>query len=312
MSRSLTLERQGQKNQAVILRKMGWKQQKIADEIGVPRRVVSYWLGKNKPSSIVAKRKVDGKNSMPSIVAKPTFQAWCGNVEEFSPEKDIKFDLIIADPPWNISKAKSEIPRYSRRTKIKKHFGFEDSCTDDIYLKKLEQWLKKLYEVANTPCWCWFWCSYRYISQITYLAEATGWNVHNWFAWVKTNPAPLLGANTFLHAIEPVLIMRKGKAQLRLGDGHLPNYFVSPQVHTSERIKDFGGNAINLAQKPVPLLSLIVNWCSEPGQWVLDAFAGSGSASLAALQNKRNCVAVELEQSQLTIIKGRLQKEGVI
>lgn len=291
---------------------MGWTQQRIANQIGVPRQSLSRWFAQNGMPAIVGKRGKNAHNPKASIMSKPTFLSWCGKIEDFSPENKIGFDLIIADPPWNVS-TQTEIQRYSRPRSVKKNFGLWDLFpTNDAYLTSVKKWLKHLYELANTPAWCWFWCSYRYLSYIATIAEQTGWDVHNWFIWVKTNPAPLMGANNLLQAIEPVLVLRKSIAKFRFDDGHLPNFFVSPQVATGDRIKDFAGDTINLAQKPVPLLSVIVTWCSDPGQWVLDAFAGSGSTSLAALKNNRNCYAVEADEAQLTLIKGRLLKENLM
>ena len=312
MVRELTLERQGLKQQAIILRKMGWTQQKIADNIGVPQRTVSFWFSSNDNTGILAKRRSSSNNATSNNIAKPTFLSWCGKVEDFFPAGGIKFDLIIADPPWNIS-INSEINRKARSRSLKKSFGEWDFfSSDDAYLSTVSKWMDQLYRIANTPSWCWFWCSYRYLSYIATISEQIGWTVHNWFNWIKTNPAPLMGANNFLHAVETMLILRKGNARLRFDDGHLPNVFSSPQVKTTERVKDFNGDAINLTQKPIPLLSMVIPWCSDQGQWVLDAFAGTGSASLAALKNNRNCFAVEVDRSQLTHLKGRLQKEGFV
>jgi DNA modification methylase len=253
------------------MRKMGCSQQRISDQIGVPRTTISDWFdGNSVPSNLVKRHKNVG-NPKAGIAVKPTFLSWCGKVEDFTPENKVGFDLIVADPPWNIS-TQTEIKRKARPRSVKKSFGMWDFFpTDDAYLSNARRWLQHLYELANTPAWCWFWCSYRYLSYIVTLAESSGWDVRNWFAWTKTNPAPLMGANNFLQAIEPILIMRKGIARFRFGDGHLPNFYLSPQVATTERIKDFNGNTINLAQKPVPLLSMIVIWCTDPGQWVLDA-----------------------------------------
>ena len=311
MVRRLTPDRQILKAQAIVLRKMGWTQQHIADQISIPRTTIRDWFGDNGMPAIIAKKHRKGDNAKLDILAKPTFLSWCGRLEDFTPTEDIKFDLIIADPPWNVSRP-NEIKRRAGKP-VKKNFGMWDFFnTEDDYLRDINKWLQRLFELSQNPSWCWFWCSYRYLSYIATLAETIGWEVHNWYVWGKPNPAPLMGANNFLQAIEPVLILRRGNARLRFDNGHLPNHHLLPLVSTRDRIKDIDGNVINLAQKPVTLLSLIVIWCSEPGQWVLDAFAGSGSASVSALKGNRNCYAVELDQSQLTIIQGRLQKEGLI
>jgi len=55
---------------------------------------------------------------------------------------DESFDLIYADPPWNVS-TNNEIKRTSRRLAVKKHFGFQDIFTDDEYLdrEEVEIWI---------------------------------------------------------------------------------------------------------------------------------------------------------------------------
>ncbi len=313
MARSLSPERIQLKGQAIVLRKMGWTQQTIADHIGVPQQTLSDWFTEINTLNIVGKRYRITNNSKATKIGKTAFLSWCGKLEDFQPQGDILFDLIIADPPWNISTPSGEIRRRARRTSVKKNFGLWDSyASEDAYLLAVNHWLRKLYQLANTPSWCWFWCSYRYISYIANIAKAIGWDVHNWFTWTKTNPAPLMGANNFLQAVEPMLILRKGVAKFRFGNGHLPNVFNSPQVPTAERIKGLDGNVVNLAQKPVPLLSLIIIWCSDPGQWVLDTFAGSGSTSVAALRNGRNAYAIDIDKAQLTILRGRLEIEHLI
>jgi len=313
MARQLNSERVQLKAQAIILHKMGWTQQRIAEHIGVPRGTLKHWLGHNSKPSNVTKRGKIGHIPIASNMTKLTFLSWCGHIEDFQPENNILFDLIVADPPWNISIPKSEIHRKARRTSVKKDFGLWDSYTSaDDYLATTRRWFRKLHKLANTTSWCWFWCSYRYLSYIATIASEAGWDVHNWFVWTKTNPAPLMGTNNFLQAVEPMLILRKGVAKFRFGNGHLPNVFNSPQVPASERIKGLDGNAVNLAQKPVSLLSLIITWCTDPGQWVLDAFAGSGSTSVAALRNGRNTYAVDTDKAQLTILRGRLEREQLI
>jgi len=44
MARVLTLEREGKKQQVIILRKMGWTQEEIGKMVEVPQQTISYWL----------------------------------------------------------------------------------------------------------------------------------------------------------------------------------------------------------------------------------------------------------------------------
>ena len=43
----ISAERIQLREQAIVLRKIGWAQQRIADHIGVPRQTVGYWLSRD-------------------------------------------------------------------------------------------------------------------------------------------------------------------------------------------------------------------------------------------------------------------------
>lgn len=66
---------------------------------------------------------------------------------------------------------------------------------------------------------------------------------------------------------------------------------------------------MSLAQKPVGLLSLWVQWASKPGDWVLDAFAGTGATTIATFQLGRNACAVELDPTLVPYIERCVQQE---
>ena len=61
-------------------------------------------------------------------------------------------------------------------------------------------------------------------------------------------------------------------------------------------------------QKPLSLLERIVKVHSEPGDWVLDFFAGSGTTGAAALRQGRRCVLIDSNPAALAIISERLEK----
>ena len=99
MARHLSPERRQLKAQAIVLRKMGWSQQKIADQIGVPRTTVTDWFDDNTTNIPVKRYRSDDKTKR-VISVKPQFLSWRGKVEDFASESKISFDLIIADPPY--------------------------------------------------------------------------------------------------------------------------------------------------------------------------------------------------------------------
>ncbi|GAI95763.1 unnamed protein product, partial [marine sediment metagenome] len=238
----------------------------------------------------------------------------CQSVEKFRPPDGLTFPLIIADPPWYISD-----PGHKRKREVRpkrpftKDFGPWDTFKSErAYLIKCRQWLQSLYEVAAPDAWLFFWCSYRYISKILTEAQRAGWQDHTFYIWHKTNPLPMFGNNNFLQCIEMALVLTKGNPRFRFSKkgGQQPrNLFESPQVTGAERVKNHDGSAVNLAQKSLGLTGLWIRWASRPGDWVLDAFAGTGTATVAALQLGCHACAVEKDLSLTQQIQARLIRE---
>ncbi len=61
-------------------------------------------------------------------------------------------------------------------------------------------------------------------------------------------------------------------------------------------------------QKPLAILERIVKVHSNPGDLVLDFFAGSGSMGEAAAKNDRDCFLVDVNPQAIKVMKRRLRK----
>ena len=66
---------------------------------------------------------------------------------------------------------------------------------------------------------------------------------------------------------------------------------------------------VHACQKPVSLLSYLVEIATRPGDLVVDPFAGSGSTGVAALATGRRVLLVEREPSALALAERRLRDE---
>jgi len=62
-------------------------------------------------------------------------------------------------------------------------------------------------------------------------------------------------------------------------------------------------------QKPVDLIERVLQFASNPGDLVLDAFVGSGSAAIAAERQKRRWIAVDLSRYSIHVTRKRLLNE---
>jgi len=58
-------------------------------------------------------------------------------------------------------------------------------------------------------------------------------------------------------------------------------------------------------QKPVKLLERIILSSSEPGDVILDCFAGSGTTGYVAAKNNRSCILIDRNPEAIEVIKNR-------
>jgi site-specific DNA-methyltransferase (adenine-specific) len=63
-------------------------------------------------------------------------------------------------------------------------------------------------------------------------------------------------------------------------------------------------------QKPLGILERIVRVHSNPGDTVLDFFAGSGTTGIAALRNQRNCILIDQSPEAVALMTRRLAHEA--
>jgi len=59
-----------------------------------------------------------------------------------------------------------------------------------------------------------------------------------------------------------------------------------------------GNHPVNYAVKPVEAMHCFIKMFSNPGETVIDAFAGTHTTSISALLENRNAIAIEADQSQ--------------
>ena len=203
--KTLNLYREELKNSVNSQLERGFGVNTISEKLGVDHRTISNWLSTNGcdgKEAIIAKMGNVSNNCL-SVRTIPHYLVVCQTVEKFRPPDGITFPLIIADPPWNVSDPGHKRERKVRPRPFTKDFGPWDAFkTDRAYLTKCRQWLKTLYEVAAPDAWLFFWCSYRYISDILNEAQRAGWHEHTFYVWNKTNPLPMFGNNNFLQCIE--------------------------------------------------------------------------------------------------------------
>lgn len=97
---------------------------------------------------------------------------------------------------------------------------------------------------------------------------------------------------------EFVLFLKKGRRPSsdtrRSGVIHVPQLRPTELIHPHE--------------KPLPLLELFIRHSTNPGDFIVDPFGGSGSLVRAAQRTNRSAVAIEYDEKNFTLAKRKLDE----
>lgn len=226
-------------------------------------------------------------------------------------------DLLIVDPPYNLDKD-------FNGTKFKK-------TTDDDYAAFTEKWIQlvlpTLKENASVYVCC-DWKSspiigltlkkYFYIqNRITWQREKGRGALNNWKngmedIWFATK------SRSYVFNVDDVKVRRKVIAPYRVEgkpkdweeteEGNFRNTFPSNfWDDISIPYWSMPENTGHPTQKPEKLLAKLILASSNPGDVVLDPFAGSGSTSVTAKKLNRHYIGVEQNEQYCVWAEKRLE-----
>jgi len=211
-------------------------------------------------------------------------------------------DLIVTDPPYNVSQ-KQDLKINGRI--IRKNFGDWDfGFNPEPVLVELRRVLKPLGQI-------YVFCGTLQIP--LYMREFEDkWYFRNLLVWYKTNPPPRMSKTNYLFANEYIVyaIRDKGKPGLSTFNfstqSTMHNTFISGSLQGKERLRGKDGMAIHPTQKPLTILKKLIFTSSKEGDIVLDPFMGIGSTAVACKELKRNYIGCELNPKYVEWAKKRL------
>lgn len=212
-------------------------------------------------------------------------------------------DLVLADPPYNISE-KTKIFRDYRSGAsgdISFDFGEWDYNFDPI------PFLKESKRVLN-----------QWGSVIVWTSEQLFGIYRNWFAenmhpkqmfvWVKDNPLPQFRLIGYRQATELIYWASKNKITqdnpnfIFDGQKEMTNVFMQPIVSGRERVD-------HPTQKPLKIHRHFVRVHCRKDGIVLDPFLGSGTTFVACVKEGRKCIGIEKEEKYYKLAKDRIENE---
>lgn len=236
-----------------------------------------------------------------------------GDCREVLPTLDAaSVDLAIVDPPYNVSNGKKDIDRRlwdspsARRTSvIRQDFGDWDKfASPEEFYAFTRAWMAEVFRVLKPGATLYSFFPFDDISDLKHAGKAVGFKWLNAIAWRKLNPAPNFNnMSRYCHAVEAIGWFAKGKVSTFNGHGGLHNHIETALCQGDERTG-------HPTQKPLAVLEPLIQVSSNPGDVVLDCFAGSGSTLVAAKKLGRSFIGIEREERyfRLAQVRTRLRE----
>jgi len=212
---------------------------------------------------------------------------------------DASIDLILTDPPYNIGAYSTGNMKFTWRKEINNDLAEWDQ--GQFSPEQLQsEFIRLLKPTGNIMAFC----SYNLMGKWHEIFDPI-FDTFQFFVWHKTNPVPKFRKAGFLNSCELIVCMwNKGHVWNFGKQNEMHNFFESPICMPPERLKDPN----HPTQKPVKLLSHLIRIASNEGGVVLDPFMGVGSTGVAALQNNRQFIGIELETNYYDAAVKRLKQ----
>ena len=238
------------------------------------------------------------------------------SLKELKKIPDETFDLIFADPPYNLQ-LKNELTRPDRS----KVSAVNDKWDQFENFKKYDDftysWLSECKRILKKDGAIWVIGSYHNIFRVGTAIQNLGFWVLNDVIWNKKNPMPNFRGTRFTNAHETLIWASKSeKSKYTFNyqslkclndDLQMRSNWELPICNGSERLKK-NGKKVHSTQKPEALLHRILLATSNKNDLILDPFLGSGTTATVAKKLGRNYYGIEKEKTYFKAAEQRLKK----
>lgn len=201
-------------------------------------------------------------------------------------------DCIITDPPYGVDVGHGGGHRMEA--------DFDDSPEAAIAI--LRSILPELRRVLKPSGHFYLFFAPQRWATIFNLCSSCGFDVRD-VPNIWTKPGGATGTtdwdNNFAPAWEPFLFASNKQRRLNFKRKNVFTYSV-----------ELGASRLHPTQKPIELIRELVQLSTQPGEIILDPFAGSGSTLVAASQLRRKFLGFELNERYVQIALQRLVNEG--
>ncbi len=226
---------------------------------------------------------------------------------------DNHFDMVFADPPYNLSNGGFTVHAGKR---VSVHKGkWDESKGFENDLEFHEKWINEVKRILKPHGTIWISGTYHSIYQCGYALQKAGYHILNDISWFKPNASPNLSGRYFTASHETLIWARKDKKAkhifnykaMKEGNWHLSDFIkkAEKQMRSVWAIgtpkpeeKKYGKHP---TQKPLALLERIVLASTNKDSVILDPFTGSSTTGIAAAKLGRKFIGIDTEENYLKL-----------
>ena len=233
---------------------------------------------------------------------------------------DRTFDLVFADPPYNLQlKNKLTRPDSSEVNAVNDKWDQFES------FKKYDEftisWLKECKRILKKNGALWVIGSYHNIFRLGTTIQNLGFWILNDVIWNKNNPMPNFRGTRFTNAHETLIWSSKDKKSKYTfnyqslkclnDDLQMRSDWTFPICSGKERLKK-NGKKVHSTQKPEAILHRIILSTTNKDDVILDPFLGTGTTAVVAKKLGRKYFGIEKDKKYFKAANERINKAKVI
>lgn len=217
--------------------------------------------------------------------------------------KGQRISAIITDPPYSSGgftlseKARDPVEKYVQTGTKKFRPSFAGDNKDGrSWCHWCALWLSLAAELMDDGYILMF-SDWRQLPLATDAIQFAGLIWRGIVPWDKTECSRAPHTGYFRHQAEYIVWATKGKCPRRPGRGPFPGAY-------RERVRQ--SDKFHVTGKPTELMRQLV-LCADPGETILDPFMGSGTTGVAALEQSRKFIGIEVTQPNFDVACERIK-----
>lgn len=210
---------------------------------------------------------------------------------------DGSVDFICTDPPYNLGSYSTGNIQASWRKEINNDLADWDRQNLDP-----AEWRDEFLRVLSPTGNIFVFTGYNLMGRWHEVFDPL-FDTFQFMVWHKTNPAPKLRRAGFLNSCELIVCMwNKGHTWNFTNQAEMHNFIEAPVCAGHERLQD----PLHPTQKPLRVMRRLIELATNPGDVVLDPFAGVGSTGVAAMELGRRFIGIEANPTYVKAGRRRL------